>query len=180
MRGAKRLNAQQLGIVLLRVYALTLLVANISLLGSLTGWWIFQDSAPENVNAYFMYSSLAVAGVYSVVGSYLLLRARKVAAWMCGDDPTPDAAQPTFGVDLPVLSFGLMGLYFLVEGVKELIERVGMIELATGIPTNYTGLVGAAFKVGVGFWLFLGAPGVVRLVRWARGPGDWRSPSVKS
>jgi len=158
----------QLAVVLLRVYAITLLVNWLAaVVWSVPFLWFWpQSTHPEHVNIVFQGSwLLASAGIIV----FLLLRADVVARLICRGLPGGEEVSVT-ARDLAILGFGILGLYCFIDGIPKVGYEIVGWNLGYGFHLDER-FVASAVESLAGLLLFVTPHGFVRLAQWLRRAG---------
>lgn len=163
----------QLAVVLLRVYALTLVVHGIgAALSVIPLFW----SGPEET----MTGSSMPVRVWGVVDGFvilcilgfaalLLVRTEIVARFVCRGLPGGEAISVD-GRDLAILGFSILGLYCVIDGAPQVAYRV--VRWRWGYGFDLDGyFVASAAEAVIGLLLFVTPRGFVRIAHWVRRAG---------
>jgi hypothetical protein len=165
------LGPTQLTVVLLRIYALTLLVDAtgfaagawqslsrdvIVVSGDPPSWW--SIAAPD----------LVPLGFHLGAAALLLCCTRSVARFVCRGLGAQDT-RPASLADLTVLGFALVGLYCAISGVQGLVASYAWWDLIW-LENHRINFLAPSLQFALGVFLFLAPHALLRVARWARRP----------
>jgi hypothetical protein len=113
------MNAKTLAQVLLRVWGVVLVVSALAAAGNMllllasavsgrSGGWRASEAA-----------ALLYPVVYLIAGSLLIRRGDQIGSWLTSDIDV-DAGTPASALEIQVVAFSIVGLYFLVTGLRDL------------------------------------------------------------
>ncbi len=174
----------QLALVLLRIYAITLLVAvlDYAASGALNLFWDASVESEFDLRAHGI-AAIAVAFVRIAVAVYLLVRTASVARFVCRGTQDAASGSALAASDVAVLGFGILGLWLVVEGVHGAVHSYAnwRSELrhdpTSGFPFGSSTFLASVVRAAAGLWLFLGARGVARVAGWVRRAGAPQPPT---
>jgi len=163
----------QLAVVLLRVYAITLLVY---CFGAATSMVPLLWSGPEEtmmdsampVRAWGIVNG-AVVLCFLGLAALLLLRTGVVARFVCRGLPGGEAVS-VGAHDLAVLGFSILGLYCFIAGAPGVAFRIVRWRTGHGFELDRYFVADAA-EAAIGILLFVTPHGFARLAHWMRRAG---------
>ncbi|MGH7163712.1 MAG: hypothetical protein ACREID_09530, partial [Planctomycetota bacterium] len=110
------MTPRQLAVVLLRVYAITLVVDVVQIVFG--GVWSFAGDLPEGEGRRWAAYQAAAAVAYGGMALYLLLRTHPLAARVCSGVDGHEARAEMSATLLAAVGFSVVGLYLLVNGLS--------------------------------------------------------------
>jgi hypothetical protein len=158
----------QLAVVLLRVYAITLLVNWLAaVVGSVPFLWYWSDAPhPDRVRMVFQ-GFWVLAGLGIIL--FLLLRTDIVARLICRGLPGGEEVSVS-ARDLAILGFSILGLYCFIDGIPRVGYEVVGWHLGYGFDLDER-FVASAVETVVGLLLFVTPKGFLRIAGWLRRAG---------
>lgn len=161
----------QLAVVLLRVYAVTLLVHSISASMSVIPlfWSGPEDKMMEMpVRVWGMVNGVVILCILGLAALFLL-RTEIVARFVCRGLPGGEAVSVGLR-DLAVLGFSILGLYCVIDGAPGVVWTV--LRWRSGYSHAFDRFfVAAAVETAIGLLLFVTPHGFVRIAQWVRRAG---------
>ena len=167
-------SLRDLTVAAVRFYALLLLFrcADMAMMTIMSV--LMLDRSDQNFQMPYLLNML----LYGSAGLFLLVRTGTVVGWILPRHEHEDS-EGTDSPDLLVLSFSLLGLFFLISGLEALI-RFGSVwyflpkDSLTGqrpsISMDMPVMAGPLFRTIAGIGLLIGSEGVAKLFRLIRTP----------
>lgn len=174
-----RFHPRALAEVLLKVWAFTMLVRSLANLPMyfLQSWVMRAQGQDARVTTMITTTGVAQLTVAIITGVAILRFAPAIASRLVGENPASDT-RPVTPPSWEILAFGLLGTYFLVEGLRAIVqvafhlfrkpgyEMEAMSYLWREAPEQ---LAGAIVMTLAGVLLFAGRKGIAAL--WSRARG---------
>ncbi|HEX5136594.1 MAG TPA: hypothetical protein VFY93_06460 [Planctomycetota bacterium] len=163
----------QLAVVLLRVYALTLVVHGISAaMGVIPLFWSSAEEtmagSSMSVRAWGVVDGVIILCVLGIA-ALLLFRTDLIARFVCRGLPG-GAGISVDARDLAILGFSILGIYCFIDGAPGLAYRI--VRWRTGYEFDLSRyFVADAVETVLGLLLFVTPHGFVRLAQWLRRAG---------
>ena len=172
------MNQREFASIMVRLFAFYLILLCVGQVQQIVMYLLYPHKTADPDIAWMALGAGANLAVSLLVAALLLARTGTAVRWVLPAGAAPGSPVELPGRDLTTIAFSLAGLVFLVLGLEKLVgqsvacylspaDRYTGIRSAFGFDTP--GMIGAAFKAAIGLWLLLGAGGVVRLARRARG-----------
>jgi len=162
------MRPRDLALVLLRIYAITLLLDSIGYVIGIVFWLTEEKSVnPYDSDPWWDVVNVGLIVLRVAFGVYLLARGRAVVRVIVRGIPEEPPGAPVPAADLAVVGFAIVGVWFVLDGAS-------VVLLGLARPTvDWTDreFLGRLIQVALGLFLFFGARGIVRVARWARRAG---------
>jgi hypothetical protein len=119
------MSAKTLAQLLLRLWGVALIIWGLSSLGNL--FFLFVPAQPESAAPALRASGASAAlhvVVYLVAGFFLIRNGDRIGDWLVSDFDAAPAA-PASAPEIEAVGFAILGVYFLVTGIRELAGVIG-------------------------------------------------------
>jgi hypothetical protein len=129
---------------------------------------------PPNAQELFVFLVAAVP-VLAIVGAGAVYwkKSKSIASLMVSADPGPVTLQPFTVQDATIVAFSTAGLFFFLDGVREIARVVYIVQRYSGDSDSGYGFTiwSAIIQLTLASWLILGSRGIVGAIHWCRTAG---------